>query len=378
VATKISHASTTRRAHKTQPVLPSLEPALFDDLEEKSGESADKSGLADEPHSAAPVEAIRKMQWSFSRRETFETCPLRYYFAYYGANKRSAKGEPQKQLLAELKALKNRYLRTGDILHLVIKCALEGEQKGKSWSLDRMQGFAVHIFDADLAYSRRYREIDLHGAEHPPVLLQEFYYAQADAEELCAQARKRMLFDLEAFATLPVYEVARKAGALTSALREEKVSLKPFPCGAKGKIDLAYPEGSRWIIVDWKSGRATATGDDSLQLGFYALWARAQLLQGRLPGEDEVAVFMAYLESGDLISHRVTPDVLRRARVRILQDAERMAAMENYGQSGDREAFTPCASPFKCRGCPFLAACPEGQRCVSGEPPAMLMMDEDE
>lgn len=50
-----------------------------------------------------------------------EQCPLRYYFEYYGSHLRMARDEPRKERLRFLKSLSNRHLRTGTIVHLIIR-----------------------------------------------------------------------------------------------------------------------------------------------------------------------------------------------------------------------------------------------------------------
>jgi hypothetical protein len=73
-----------------------------------------------EPPPAPLKERLRCVEWSFSRRSTFEQCPQKYYLDYYGGSKRHASAEAEKPLIRELKLRQNRYERTGEIVHSAV------------------------------------------------------------------------------------------------------------------------------------------------------------------------------------------------------------------------------------------------------------------
>src|SRR5712692_7966026 len=129
---------------------------------------------------------MESIAWSYSRRSTLERCALRYYFEYFGANRRTAKAETAKEELHLLKSLSNRHERTGTILHLAIAWYLRQAQRGQAPSVERLVGWGQRLFDADRAYSRRNPDggrLDEH-TKFPPILLREYHYQQADAEQL--------------------------------------------------------------------------------------------------------------------------------------------------------------------------------------------------
>jgi hypothetical protein len=309
------------------------------------------------------LELMAKIVWSHSRAGKLEQCPRYYYFRYYGSKKALADKKPKQALLSRLKQLQNRHQRAGKILHQVIATYLRKAQAGDVWSTERLMDWARVLFRADVEYSRSDPQgINPPEGRYPPTLLHEFYYRMADAEELCARAEERMLSALRNFATHHAYEHLRWAGSQAGALVEHPFSkLKNFPCLVKGQIDLLYRKVPAIDIVDWKIGAAVADGDDSLQLAAYALWA----CEYYGCGPETVTISKANLGSGDLTPYRATNEVLANARARILQDAERMAAVDSYGQRGISEAFTPCAQANVCRLCPFLGACEEGRRSIN-------------
>ncbi len=75
-------------------------------------------------------------------------------------------------------------------------------------------------------------------------------------------------------------------------------------------------------------------------------------------------IYKVHLPADEVVQFSVNERVLANARARIMQDAERMAAVHDYGQRGIEEAFTPCAKPKVCALCPFQAICPEGSAIV--------------
>ena len=144
------------------------------------------------------------MQWSYSRRSLLEQCPRAYYYQYYGANKRTAKAEPLKDHLHFLKSLTNRHLRSGDIVHLVIRTYLNSLQRKDIWDVSRVLDWARQIFQNDYSYSSAYKP----GAErsndrYPPALLLEFYHDLEDADRLFFDSESRMIAALENFVSEP-------------------------------------------------------------------------------------------------------------------------------------------------------------------------------
>ena len=76
------------------------------------------AGLDAEESNCASLEDI---EWSHSRRSALFQCPRKYYYEYFGSNLRKAHDDPQKAKLRQLKNLKNRFERAGEILHFVIR-----------------------------------------------------------------------------------------------------------------------------------------------------------------------------------------------------------------------------------------------------------------
>lgn len=309
---------------------------------------------------AAADARLTGLTWSHSRRSTLEQCPLRYYYEYYGANMRTAKGEPAKETLHFLKKVENRHERAGSLLHLAIGYYFRQARRGERPDVERLVAWARTIFANDRAHSRAHPEGGPAGApaQHPPVLLREYHYALPDADALCDEADARLAAALRSFATDNCFAAFRAGGVAPDALVEAAIKLSGLPCAVGGRLDLAYRGDGQVTVVDWKLGAGDGGGDDSLQLAVYGLWAVEYF--GCRP--EDLRVCKAFLGSGEVAEFRVAATILAAARARIVQDVERMAAVIRYGRDAIAAAFTPCAHPAVCGLCAFQRVCPEGRK----------------
>jgi hypothetical protein len=314
-----------------------------------------------EPPSAPLRLQLKAVEWSYSKRNTGEQCPRRLYYEYYGSVLGKAKSEPQKDLLRSLKLLQNRHERVGAIVHLVIANYFRKAQAGQVLEPSRLISWARKLFSADIACSLAKQPKQSSSTEKfPPVQLVEFYYEQTEAHDLCMEAERKMVTALETFSSSPRYENIRMAGQRHAAEIEHHFRLKGFACRVVGVVDFALKTKEKPGIIDWKTCARTAGEDDSLQLTVYAIWGAEHFGCSA----ESVQVFKAFLGSGDLVRYRTTAASLQKAQKRILQDAERLAAMHPYGVEGRMGAFTACAQPRVCSLCPYVAACPEGRECL--------------
>lgn len=294
------------------------------------------------------------LQWSYSRREILQQCPRRYYYQYFGSSNRTAKDEPQKQKLRFLKGLSNRYLRTGDILHLIIRTYLKRLQVGEPWSLEQLLSWARDIYRRDIEYSRNYNAEAIAHGKYPPVLLLEFYYRQDNSDQLCVESGQRLITALTAFTTSTGLASFRAGVCYENAIIEKPSYWKDDHFAVKGKIDLAYRERDRVSIVDWKIGKGNSA-EGSLQLMSYAMLAMSNFNCT----QDNINLYRVHLGENTVEHFEVREADIIRTRGRILQDLERMQVLDHYGRSAVVEAFTPCGQPRICKLCTFQGICPK-------------------
>lgn len=307
-----------------------------------------------------------QIEWSHSRRDLFERCLFWYYGRYYGARKGTAKSEPRKEQLRFLKNLDNVNLRVGSIMHLVIRTCLQHSKKGSCWTVERALSWAQAIYNQDLEFSRKYKPgTPLPSGNNSPVLLMEFFYGFANADELWEKSVARLRKALINFFTNPELERFHRGAAHPDSLIEKPVRLKDQHFNLRGQIDLAYPDDERQVVLDWKIGAANGEGHDSLQLLSYALAAVEEI--GCAP--KSIDLYKVHLGDGDgkITAYTVSDHQIRSAKARIIQDTERMRSMDQYGRDGVSAAFTPCSQPRVCRICPFQALCPKGVQTDVGD-----------
>lgn len=305
---------------------------------------------------------LAHIEWSYSRRLTFERCPRQYYYEYFGASAREAVTEPLKPALRAAKETSNRHLRVGDLVHGAIARHFRSVQRGSPVPLDRLEWSVLSSFRADRERSRAVAagQLTERLEDFPPVVLREYLHGEADVGQLMDEAEGRLDAALRSFAGSPAFAALRLAGGDREAVVETPFHLHGLGCRVQGKVDLGYPIPGGAVVVDWKLGQTEHEGHDSLQLAVYGLWAVERFACA--PGS--VQLLKAFLGTGDLREYRMEADMLRLARLRIAQDAERMAAMEPYGADGIADAFSAVARPSVCVQCPFRGLCPEGQEVL--------------
>ena len=295
------------------------------------------------------------LEWSYSRRGVLEQCPRKYYYQYYGSSSKKSNDDPQKETLHFLKKLQNRHLRTGSLLHLVIRTYLKKLQQGEQWSLDWLLSWARKMYWADLEYSREYENgTRIPGGDRSPTLLLEFYYDLPDAELVCTEAGRRLVTALTNFVQSQNFAQFRESACQTTTQIEKPMRLKESRFTLRGTVDLIYWEDDRVVIVDWKIGSA-GNSDDSLQMLAYAWLAKQEL---GIP-VDRIVLHRVHLVNDIVSTFKVSEKDLTRVKAKILQDLEQMQTAHRWGQQWIADSFTPYAQPKVCALCQFQEVCPK-------------------
>ncbi len=206
----------------------------------------------------------------------------------------------------------------------------------------------------DIEYSRNYHVGAIAQGKYPPVLLLEFYYRHDNSGQLCVEAEQRLINALKTFITSTKLSSFRAGACCENAIIEKPSYWKEEHFTVKGKIDLAYSERNRVSIVDWKIGEKNGT-ESSLQLMTYAMLAMSNFKCT----QDNLNLYRVHLGENAVEQFGVNEADILRTRGRILQDLERMQALEHYGRSAIIEAFTPCGQPRICKLCPYQGICPK-------------------
>jgi hypothetical protein len=314
--------------------------------------------FGDVPEIATRDDAYAGLRLSYSRRESLDQCTLRYFFQYYG----NALHDPDLHARVQfLKGVKSRHLRTGELVHLVIGTYFKKLKQGKRVFADGLTKWARELFRQDQIYSAHIRNGGrAAGRPFPPAILDEILNMRIGHEGLLIQAEEQLLNSLEQFFKSSAFSEFRMLGASAGSCIERKFSLSGFPGPVSGKVDLAAKSEDGVTVVDWKIGSASAGGAESLQLGMYGMWAMTEFGVSA----ENLRIAKAHLASQEVVEFKAEQQAFENARVRILQDFERMVILHGYGRVGAIGAFTPNPQQGVCRLCPFREVCPEGEAVV--------------
>lgn len=314
--------------------------------------------FAEPPDVVATTDTYAGLNWSYSRRESLEHCTRRYFLQYYSA---TLADSMLKERVRFLRAVKNRYLRTGELVHLAIGTYFKKLKQGKTLSADWLTRWVKSLLLEDRKYTSHIRGGGApSNQQYPPVILDEILSEVDDHAVLLAHAEEQMVSSIQNFFAAPVFAEFQALGASPDAHIERKLSLAGFPAPVSGKVDLAGRSDGKLTIVDWKIGSSSDGGAESLQLATYGIWATTELAAS----EENLRIVKAHLVSKEVVEFHADQQAFTNARVRILQDLERMVILHQYGRSGVIEAFTPNPHEGVCRLCPFREICPEGKAVI--------------
>jgi hypothetical protein len=303
--------------------------------------------------STAPAQEVTGISWSPSKMNTARQCSRRLYYQYFGSKKHKAKNDPDKQRLAYLSKLSNKALVSGEIVHAVIAIYLRKAKLNDVWTLDRTRGFAFHILDQAIEYSKNEKNNNHVQFEFPPAILKELYYGEVSEKEIVDEIRAKLDLNLTNFVKSHLFEPHRMGGRQYTSLIEEKAKFKlTEDIRIDSVVDLAFQNGTKFQIVDWKTGKADVE-ETSLQLLTYALWA----IQSKKIERESIVIEKAYLGEDKLDSLEFSELHLTRAKTRIRQDAEILRELSVFGFDGNEQAFAKCGKPKICKLCPFEEVC---------------------
>ena len=93
--------------------------------------------------------------WSFSRARTFEDCPRKYWFHYYGSwGGWNADADPRARELYKLKNLTNLHLLAGDVVHRALERSLQALRRGAETEPETLVGWCKSEMQRGFAESR--------------------------------------------------------------------------------------------------------------------------------------------------------------------------------------------------------------------------------
>lgn len=295
---------------------------------------------------------LSSTNWSISRMQVLDACPRKYYYQYFAGKKTVDSKGIDKDTINFLKQFSNEHLIAGDIVHWVIRAYFKNLMKPDPWDLARLKSFALRILKDGIDYSTELRDGIYKPHKFIPRSLQEIYYNEQAPAVISGRIKQKIDHLLNNFYNSECYASLRIGALNPGSMVEKKIGFDFPGVHVDGIADLIYSQDERWIITDWKTG-TKETEETSLQLLVYGLW----LIEEKGISPELILINKAYLNEAVLEPLEFSKVHIQRARGRIIQDVERLKELEDFGNEGVIEAFTPCNQQKVCMQCPFKKLC---------------------
>lgn len=296
-----------------------------------------------------------EFSWSKSRTGTFEECPRKYYYQYYGSwGGWDKKSDPKTRTTYILKQLQTRQQWIGATVHNGLRWVLTTlRDKGAAPPEETTLGALGKRLALDFQNSGE----GLYWDEPKKMCgLIEHEYDELEVPDEVWSA----LFEkaLAAVSTFYHSELFQMLSALPNEQWLEIEKLGSFDVdGVKVwvQLDCAFRADGNIHIIDWKTGRADA-GATKMQLALYAWYAGKEW---NTPPEQIVPAEFN-LGSGELISHTFADTDFQPVRERI---ATSVAAMRELlddagANTATEENFPLAETNHPCATCSFRRVCP--------------------
>jgi CRISPR/Cas system-associated exonuclease Cas4 (RecB family) len=291
--------------------------------------------------------------WSKSRDETFQTCPRRYYFQYYGSwGGWDATAPERVRHLYVLKQLITRHMWAGSVVHGCIERSLKNISRGIDvLPPDRIIETALAGMREDFRSSRkkvywqRPKTCALFAHEYDRPVAEDQWREMADNVRTCLHN----FYTSDLFAQLRA--LPRRAWLEIEELN--KFDLHGVPVWAK--IDCCYRTDDGVRIIDWKTGRSMSEAN-TLQLVCYALYA-SQKWNVPLETITTTECYLLPMRANDYhVADAEVQDTLAYIQGSVA-DMQSLLADVPANEPLAESAFEKTDNTRLCRRCNFLRLC---------------------
>jgi hypothetical protein len=285
-----------------------------------------------------------ELSWSTSRARTFDSCPRKYYWDYYGSWRGWERGaETERKQAYLLKKMTRMPMWAGDCLHVALEWWFERRRAGITPGPDEVKQHALGRLREGYKQSR-----DGLWKQRPSKLthLAEHHYSEPDIDEgsgAAATYGKRFVGRIEqgtdGFFADPALAPVREAEPESWLACEELGTIELYGTKVYAIPDFAFRrkvDGVEQVLIyDWKTGREREA--DKFQLALYVLYAAQRW--GTEP-ENTICVD-AYLPEARCVEMRFTTEQLDDVlgRVQSSMHAMREVHFDADREDGDIEAF---------------------------------------
>jgi hypothetical protein len=295
--------------------------------------------------------------WSRSRESTFDECPRRYYYTYYGSwGGWEPEADARRRSLWLLKQVQTRQMWVGDLVHRTCAFALtfarhHGELPPDADAVKHVD----HAMREEFRASRDNLMAET-GTKHVRLLEHELDEGVPDGEwrEMYARAVRAV----RAFSRSEAVARALAAGPARWLSIEATDGFDVDDVRVTLRLDFAFDDGRTLTIVDWKTG-ARAGWSAAEQLAVYALYAHARW---HVPLE-RIRTHETNLVRGEWNERSISAGEIAETRRRILAGATKLKAclQDPVRNVALESAFEKAETLRACGRCAFQRACLGGR-----------------
>jgi hypothetical protein len=293
-----------------------------------------------------------EFSWSQSRRGTFQECPRKYYWQYYGSWKGwEADAPAEAQLAYRLKKITNVHLFVGGLVHDLAARAILDARGGKS---PRSAGALIEEGKRRLnqAYLESQKKAQWEKRPKWLTMFHEFYYGKGPSGTVIERIKEKFTSCVQNLLASQSYREALQAPFVEVWSVDQEMTT--FQLGGHtiyAQPDLLYRMGDgEYRIVDWKTGEEGEL--HAGQLRIYGLYVRSRLDLKRGP----LTGVLEYLQTGQQETKSIDDNDLKEQEREVLDSIgmmQRYLADATTNQCLPKEAFPLSTDLNRCRYCNF-------------------------
>lgn len=295
------------------------------------------------------------LSWSYTNMRAYAACQRQYWYKKFGGWNGWIEKDPQseRRITWLLGKVQNRWMWRGDVVHGMIEHLLRGWRAGVEFDRAAVLEDLVQTFRAGFRASREGR---LLRGNSKATGLAEHAFGEAVSNEEWKRLVDGASAMVERFLDSDVAAAARAVPADKWLSLEELLQVGIENATVYVKMDAAWHEGGRAVIVDWKTGKTETDGEGhSLQLGLYSIYA------------DETWGLPAVVREVTLQDMTVREweptaadrEALRERVATHISTIRGRTVETEHGIDADRDLFPPAPSAAACRGCAWRPICPD-------------------
>lgn len=299
------------------------------------------------------AELVNRLSWSKSRAMSLSKCAREFYWRAYGSwgGWDRARTAPEAWQSYVFNKMKNLPMLVGELIHHVIEQVFDTHQRGRP--LPVVEQSLTSLRDRLRQAWRESREKRWEQSPKNFHNLYEHFYGPEPDRETCERWRDEAYQIIRNF-----YELDLTQKILASPAEQIRTveKLEEFVFDGKLlfiKIDLAWHDGEKLHLIDWKTGGTDDSVED--QLAGYALFA------GRKWGVpiEQMLGYPVYLRDNTIGANCLAPEKIERleASIRRYFDDITPRLVDTARNQADINAFPMTEDLWKCRNCFYRQLC---------------------